>query len=503
MPQTQAEIKIDRYTFRSNQFQGRNSTTTKDQRLVNCYVETIERFNMQSAGRVAIVKRPGIDYNYAQTAGEGRGIWSYNSHIWYVIGNTVYMDNTVKTTLTTSTGPVGNVSCTTAGIPSLFFCDGIKGYVIDSTNAVTAITDVDFPSPHIPSPAYIDGYVCIIRGSSADVYTSDLEAPLNWTASNFLTAELYSDNATGLARQNNQIVVFGENSTEFVYNNGENQPTGTPLARSKGAFLQMGTHSPYSVGQNERFCIFIGSSLSGGHTVWKLDGFQPTPISTDAIDRVLNLEGTAITTATGMLIRLVGHFFYVLRLTNRTFVFDIDEEVWHEWTTTTTTSPLLTTTIGGVAPVNKYEINKCVAITGSDTIGNFIYNYSADIGNGQVYLLGATNGRIGVYNESSYKDGTNSITVEYTTPIIDYGTTKRKFMHQCTLVGDLQSNSLYLRWSDNDYQTYSNYKALSLNKRPVFTRLGMFRRRSFDMNYSGDTPFRLEGLEIVYSEGET
>lgn len=500
--QSQSEIQLDRYAFRSNQFQGRDSTTTKDQRLVNCYVETIERGTAYVPGRVAVVKRPGIDYYLSQTVGVGRGIWAYNGHIWYVIGNQLYMDNTAKTVLTTSTGAVGSVACTTAGVPSLFFCDGTKGYVIDSTNTVTIITDVDFPSPHVPSPAYIDGYVCIIRGSSADVYNSDLEAPTSWTASNYLTAELFSDNAVGLARQNNMIVVFGANSTEFFYNAAN--ATGTPLARYPGAFLQMGTQAPYATGQNERFCFFIGSSFSGGRTVWKLDGYTPTPVSTDAIDRVLNLEGTAISNATSMLLRLQGHFFYVLHLTSRTFVYDIDEEVWHEWTSSYSQTTINTTTIGGTLPINTREINRTTLVT-TTTVSqiNLAFNYAADIGDGRVYLLGSSSGKVGLFNESSYQDVGLPVTVEFTTPIIDYGTTRRKFMHQLTVVGDLVSSSLYLRWSDNDYQTYSSYKTLQLNSRPVFTRLGMFRRRSFDMLYTGNTPFRIEGLEILYSEGES
>jgi len=496
-----AEIKLERYTFKGNQFQGRDSTTTKDQRLVNCYTETIERFNYQSAGRVAIVKRPGIDGYISQGTGAGRGIWEFNGHIWYVIGNQLYMDNTAKTVLSTSTGIVGNVGCTTSGSPCSFFCDGTDGYVIDNTNTVTQITDVDFPSPHVPSPAYIDGYVCIIRSSSADVYNSDLEAPLDWTASNFLTAELFSDTAVALARQNNQIVVFGENSTEFFYNAAN--PTGTPLSRNSGAFLQTGTPSPYAVGQNERYCFFVGSSFSGGHTVWKLDGFQPTPISTDAIDRVLNLEGTAIADATSFLVRLVGHFFYVLRLTDRTFVYDIDEDVWHEWTSTNGYSTINEITIGGVSPLNLRYINQVTTQASTATINNFIYKFAADLGNGQVYLLGDQTGTVGVFNESSYKDAGQVITLEFTTPILDFSSTRRKFMHQATLVGDLQSNTLYFRWSDDDYQTYSSYKSLALNSRPVFTRLGMFRRRSFNMYYTGETPFRLEGIEMVYSEGES
>ena len=514
----QSEVKVEKYKFRANQFQGRNSTSlTKDQRLINCYIESIEPATLYSPGRVAIVKRPGVDQFYANTSGVGRGIWAFNDKIWHVIGDVLYKSGVAEgTVLTTTTGYVGSVGCTIAGIPALFFCDGTKGYVINSSDVVTLITDVDFPTPHIPTPVYIDGYVLVARAASADIYNSDLDAPTAWTASNFITAELFPDIVTSLARQNNQVVAFGEKSTEFFYDAAN--PTGTPLSRNTGAFLQVGCASPYAVGQNERFCIFVGQSDSGGRTVWKLDGFQPEQISTESIDRVLDAEGTSITSATSMLLRLLGHFFYVLHLSNRTFVYDIKEKLWHEWANATSNRFAVAQidgtagadgitgnfVINGLSQINGHYINKPAYISLGSINANFFYAQAADLGDGRVFLLGGTNGTVGKFNETKYQDENLNIYCQFTTPIIDFDTYQRKFLHQLTVVGDLSSSSaLFIRWSDDDYQSYSSYKSLSRSSRPVFTRLGMFRRRNFDFAFFNDLPFRMEGLDLVYTTGET
>ena len=71
-------------------------------------------------------------------------------------------------------------------------------------------------------------------------------------------------------------------------------------------------------------------------------------------------------------------------------------------------------------------------------------------------------------------------------------------------VGDRYStsNSVTLNWSDDDYQTWSNDKTISLtDDLPDFKRLGSFRRRAFKIRHSSDNPLRLESLEVEYTEG--
>jgi hypothetical protein len=487
------EITTGRYLF-SGGLEGRDSTTTKDQRFVNMYPETVK-------GRTLLVKRPGLTSYFTNSSGVGRGTFAFNSHVWSVIGDTLYMDTTVKTTLATSTGVVGFTACTSSGLPRLFICDGTDGYVVDTTNAVTQITDVDFPSPHIPTPVYIDGYVCLIRADSADIYNCDLEDPTAWTASNFITSELYPDELVALAKQNNQIVAFGINGTEFFYNNGANQPTGTPLARNQGAALQIGNSAPYAIGQNEQNCFFISQSDSGGRAVWKMTGFTPEKISSQSVERVLDYVGTGIDDTTGYLLRLVGHLFFVVCLPSRTLVYDDGEKQWHEWTSTNQTTV-------SDSQIDGDDING-IGINGDSTTGDAFFNttewkwsFATDIGDGTVYLLNADTGEIAKFDRSKYVDIDQIIRCEINTNLIDFGSVKRKFIHRLGIVSDLATNNIFIKWSDNDYQTWSNTKIINMETRPVLHRLGATRRRAFNIYYTDNYPLRLEGLEFVVSEGE-
>lgn len=547
-----------RYKFFGS-LQGRDSTTTKDQRFVNMFPEQVE------PDRFILVKRPGLDFYNSTINQVGRGIFRFNGSVWSVVGNAVYKNTTQVYTLATSTGQIGFTDCTEEGVGRLFFCDGTDAYVVDKSDVITkvnvtysawtgttsysagakvrptventiyyevltggtssgteptwpitlgtTVTDGTvtwiakgyyggFPSPHTPTPVYIDGYVCLPHADSADIYNCDLENPYGWSASNFITSELFPDEVTALARQNNQVVAFGQSGTEFFFDNGVNQPTGTPLAKTSSAFLQMGTCAPYCIGQNERYCFFISQSYSGGRAVWKLDGFQPEKISDEAIGRILDYEGTAIGNATGYLIRLVGHFFFVICLSSRTIVYDIEEKLWHEWNSIQTVN-ITEDQINGAA-IDATAINSTSDGSGTGTAtSEWPWRYATDIGDGTVYLLHQESGVISKFNPRTYLDIDNFIQCEINTPVIDFGSYKRKFIHRMSLIGDLAPNSVFLKWSDNDYKDWSNTHQIDMENRPVLHRLGSTRRRAFNMYYSDNYPLRLEGLEFVVEEGET
>jgi hypothetical protein len=101
-----------------------------------------------------------------------------------------------------------------------------------------------------------------------------------------------------------------------------------------------------------------------------------------------------------------------------------------------------------------------------------------------------------------------NITMIVRTDNWDGGSRDWKFAHQIRYVGDSTTNSqdLIIRWNDdnnvsiNDSYTGSRTIDISspLNK---LTRLGRFKSRSFEFEYSGDEQIRVEGLDLDVSEG--
>jgi hypothetical protein len=328
------------------------------------------------------------------------------------------------------------------------------------------------PIPHIPTPVFIDGYIALAKDS--DVYTCDVDNPLKWTASNFLSAEMFPDPIAALARQNNQVVVLGHSSIEFFYDAAN--AAGSPLSRNDSTTIQMGCAAPYVVIGNEKFVFYISQSDSGGRAAWLMDGFQPKKVSDEFIDRILDAEVDMLD-CRGFGVRTKGHLFYVINLktSGRTLVYDPDEKLWHEWASDT-------------AGVN----------------GVFQCDFMADNTSGSAYVFHSSNGCLYKVDTAKYTDDTSPINVEIVTNKYDMDTYHRKFMHSCKIVADRYEaiNILNLQWTDDDYATWSNIKQISLSDDyPAFHRLGVFRRRAFKLSHSSNAPLRLESLEVEYVEG--
>jgi len=467
-------------------YSNRGSDPAKDQRFVNAFPETRKVEQLDNT-RIYINKRPGlVELKDIAASAEGRGLVHFYIYFYAVIGNTVYrVSNTGATvtsiiTLPTSTGPCGIVECNSSTLGDyIFICDGTVGWVVKSDGTATQVTDVDFPTPHIPSPTFIDGYVILAKGS--DVYNCDVDDPLSWQTDQYLSAEMFPDPVRALARQNNQVVVFGDNSIEFFYDAAN--AAGSPLSRNDAAAIQMGIAAPQIVYQNEQFCVFVAQSNSGGRAVWRIDGFKAAKISDEYVERILDAE-TSITSCHGYGFRTKGHMFFLINLVsqNRTLVYDMDEKLWHEWAS---------------------GLHNGV-VTDPPTQNIFDYNHVADNKTGKIYLLGASTGDLYYLDPSTYTDETTPIVVEIRTNKYDMDSYKRKFANAFFVVGDRYEDPNYVdvSWSDDDYETWSSTHRIYLNDDyPSHPQLGAFRRRAWRIKHDANYPLRLESLEVTYTEG--
>jgi len=410
-------------------YSNRSSDADKDQRFINAFPETRKVEQLDNT-RILINKRPGLRELVSVTSdAEGRGFAFFTGAFYAILGNTVYKVSsdgatiTAKITLPSSTGQCGLISCNSSTLGDyLFICDGTVGWIVKSDHTVTQVTDTDFPSPHMPSPTFIDGYVLLAKGS--DVYNCDIDDPLSWQPDQYLSAEMFPDPIKALARQNNQVVVLGEYSTEFFYDAAN--AAGSPLSRNDAAVIQFGIAAPHSVYQNEQFCAWVAQSNSGGRSVWVLEGFKPKKVSDEYIDRILDAE-TDMSIVHGYGFRTMGHLFFLINLPSqhRTIVYDMDEKLWHEWSSWTAG--------------REHEV--------------FLYNHIADMNTGYVYLLSSVHGDIYKLDPTYYLDEDDPITVEIRTNKYDMDTYNRKFGSSVRLVVDRYSTShiVNLSGTDDDY----------------------------------------------------
>lgn len=457
--------------------ESRDGVGYKDARLLNVFPELFKTAlnNANTARKIYHVKeRPALTYTQSNSAGEGRGITYFNSQTFAVTGNQLYKNGVAFQTLGTSTGSVG-FTLYNGTYDALVLLDGVKGWIIKTDNSITEITSPDFPTPHVRFPIAADGYLLVAKLGTADIYNSDFEDPLGWTPGNFITAEMYPDTIQALSYNSNYVLAIGNSSVEFFYDAGI--ASGSPFQRNETAVQSFGCISPESLVSTERTTIFIGTTDDGGFTGWKLEGFKATEFTIEPIKQSLEAEGSSITEVRACEFRVMGHKFYMVNLSSRTWVYDFEEQLWHEWSY-------------------------------SGTEEGFCCSYVMNKGDGKVYMLHKTNGNIMYLDPTSSTDNTGDssvpIPVEIITEKIDLDVMNRKTCSRLSIVGDAPpvTVQLLISWSDDDYQTYSSPRTLLLNGlRPQITQLGEFRRRAFKFSYTGNQPIRLTAFELDINLG--
>ena len=538
---TVSTYETKRVDFVINPMQRSASSLNKDAKLVNMMVEVVETPNNTNQrifvkSRPGLSQA----FTTVAGEGRGCYYWVVSGvgYVISVVGSSVYSNGTFLQTITTSTGPVGFTEhVSSVGTNTLVLVDGISGYVFSTPTTVgiiissaamppwaatTAVTigqvyrptvangfvytanttgttastqptwpttvgstvvdgtvtwvcdTYSFPSPHVPMPIFMDGYIFLVKAGTQDIYNSDLDNPSAWTAGNYISAEMYPDKVIALSKNNNYIYAVGSNSVEYFY---DAAGITSPLARHDAAVQQFGTVAPATVVQTEKEVIMISETGNGGHTVWTIDGFKPTEISTPAIRSILRVEGSNLSKAVAHCSRVSGQKLYIVHLTYNTIVYSFDTKMWSYWN------------------------------SAADGSLPFVGKFGTDGPNGMAYLQHQTDGDIYYFSEDYHLDDDIPFRCRVQTPKYDFDTFNTKFMSRFSLVGDVPDtsgtgNTLQISWSDDDYQTWSTSRDLSFDYDfPCIKQLGRFRRRAFRVDYSQPYLLRLEAFEVDINKG--
>lgn len=472
----------------------------------------------------AVTRQP--IHAYAVVAGQiNRGCYTWEKSIgttyyFTVCGTGVYTSTDaitwtlVNTLLTAATTPVRFTEFINGtNTKTLVMVDGIEGYVFSSNAAGTKITDVDFPSPHVPFPVYLDGYLFLAKAGTGDVYNSDLLDPTAWTPGSFLSSELYPDDIQALVKVNNYLLVVGTQGCEFFYD-AAGAP-GTPLARSDSLSLPFGTQFPNSIASNKDTVIMIANNNDGENSVRIIQDFKAENVNPSFLINALNARLESATNPTtsasvrGFLFRQSGLLHYGLSfqgdvaspsLLNSTFVYCFDSQFWTEFRTGAT----------GAAPFPVYF----TASSTSGTIATFVSGHV----NGYSFFGKMEDGASTPFTVSATDVVQNGLTssaiyTEIRTPSMDFGTMNLKTMSRLGVVLTENTSSaaisgtplqLKVEWSDDDYATWQGPQTLvfaAANKYPFLRQLGIFRKRAFRITYASTSFLRYMGITADINRG--
>ncbi len=448
----------------------RAQNTNKDAKLVNCYIETDEQ------GELWIYKRPGLLYSNQPPGGAstGAGLFTWENDNYAVFGSVLYRNGVSVGTGLDTTGGVYQFSSILGATPKMVLGNGKKAYAYTVAGGLTAdlhSIDIDFPETFVKGWAYLNGPQYVMN-PQAIIWGSAINAVSNagdWDPLNFIAAQSEPDPGIAINKQLVYVIAFNGWSTEVFFDAGN--PTGSPLGAVQGSKVSYGCVHADSVQSIDTKLMWLSRTQAGSVQVAQMEGLNVTIVSTKAVDRLLqDLDYDVIYS---LQVKFGGHSFYIVTMKNSniTLAYDIAEDQWHQW---------------------------------ADTEGNYFpYVASATTADNRHLFQHETNGSVYEVAPEFYNDNGSIIVSDIYTPLFDASTRRVKVLSKLEIIADQVPGSvLKVRKSDDDYQTWSNFRQFNLgNTRPILNDWGSFNKRAFHFRHDSNTPFRIQAVEVQYDIG--
>jgi len=352
-----------------------------------------------------LVGTPGI--RQIATAGAttdevNRGSWDLAGIPYFVQGDTLYrldrsyisgVETFTLTAIDTIEGST-RVSMADNGTQLMILVPSGKGYIYSVAGGLVEITDADFRASGDPQyVVFIDGYFACSTDSKKWIISA-LNDGTTWDALDFGTAEADPDPIVAPVVHNNQLFVTGSETTEGFQNIGG---PGFPFQRNN-IFLDKGCYAPFSlVSSNQQF-FMIGGGKNESPGIWAFVRGQFQKISTIAIDNVIGGFTDAVLNVTFAITwSFDGQFFVAFSFLERTFVFNMTTNLWHEQKSSVDDA------VTGDPTQVRWRVNSLVHAYGYNIVGD------------------SQDGRIGILDKAEYQEYDNNIVRVFTTQPIAKG----------------------------------------------------------------------------------
>ena len=390
--------------------------------------------------------------------------------------------------------------------------DNTGWYITSAASTVLVeITDAGFPGVNASlelanGGAVLDGTLYVMD-TTGTIAGSDVEDPITWSSLNFKNAEVEPDGGVMLAKHNTHLAAFGNRSIEFFYNAAN--PTGSPLNVRQDMSHEIGAVNASTVWGDQNSLFFVSQSKTGGLSVYVMNSFTLTDISTHDIDSFLT---SAVYVDDRKLVASgfsIGHtIFYVLT------VYYVDDDivplesiVFNSSTSTWTRFELMHDGINDCPIMDwtvatKTRIGQGILSTGDIITATDDWRpYDTVGGSGGIFESGVF--ELNVFTSGRPSGGT-PVSMEIITGHSDSGTVNRKFMSSLRAAGPRtkESQDLLVQWSNETNTDYNTGKTLDTSiPGQRINRLGSYRQRNFKLTYAGTERIELDALEAEMKTG--
>jgi len=447
----------------------RAEDTNQDARLVNGFMEK------EIQGDIWLYKRPGLVRNAQPSGGPGLGQGTFNwlGDVYSIFNGNLYKNNVdVGATINTTNG-VYRFSSIMGATPKLVFGNGIHAYSYNDTSGLLDFTgNMQFVPPFFKGWAYLDGTL-YVSSPFANIWGSlinDVDSS-PWDADNVLIAQIEPTKGVALAKQLSFAIMFKEDSTEVFFDAGN--ATGSPLGRITGSKVNFGCISADSVREIDGALFWLCTNRSAAVQVMKMDNLHAEIVSSPSIEKLL--ASADFTTVYSWTLKYAGHRWYAITLVNNnlTLMYDLSTGLWSQWT---------------------------------DSNGNYLAFVDSTYNTltAQTLLQHATDGYLYVVDSGVFTDAGQVLTLDIYTPNYDAGTVRDKTLPMMYFdCNQVPGSVLQVRCSDDDYQTWKNFRTVDCSKhKPFLSDNGSFKRRAYNLRHQSLTPFRIKAIDLQMDIGQ-
>ena len=344
---------------------------------------------------------------------------------------------------------------------------------------------------------FLNGRVYILT-TSGDLYNSAEGDLTSWNALDVINAERYFDGGQFIAKHHDHIVVFGERSIEFFYDNGN--PTASPLSRRQDLFYTVGIVG--EVTQIEDTLYFVGVSEGNDFALYKLENFQIQKISDERVNgkiEALSL-GSDPLILTGFSIE-ARHLIHIGQIntttssgvttatTKENFIYDVKYGAIYDWSSTDTDLDpfLIDTAVSGGCITHQgtlIQFRPVLATTAED-------DPSADA------------------DDDGIPASPVAIAWEIVSPNFTLGSNHRKFWREIGVEGTFgyrQSSAdpvdIEISWSDNFYGSFNTARTIDFSNYKFNVKAtGSSQQRAFKLASDTKAKVYLQNWVLNFTEG--
>lgn len=299
------------------------SINANAQERLNLYVEA--RLDSDKT-RMALYQTPGNSTFVALGGFPARGCYSVGNYVYIAQRfSLIRIDSSGATevigTLATESGFVSMVDNGT----QLFMVDGSNGYcyvfatgefatisggAIVSNGAHNGLsTAAGFPA--VATTVTFQGSYFIVSSASGQFFICGSYDGFTWAALNFATAETNPDALVTVLADHGEVVLFGEQTTEFWGNAGA---LSFPFALIQGSALEWGLAAREAVAKLDNSLMFLGRNRQGRVQVMQIIGHNAIRVSTHELEAKFE-DYPTVGDATALAYMLDGHPMFQLNFT--------------------------------------------------------------------------------------------------------------------------------------------------------------------------------------------